>query len=81
MRIGRAFPGTDALLFRHTFPSRLGLIMALKTCAELSKLRNARHSRLNSTVFIKKLMPHNPASAVSLTYLRALLIKKLNSAL
>jgi len=28
MRIGRAIPGADALLFRHTIPSRLGLIIA-----------------------------------------------------
>jgi len=26
LRVGRAFPGADALLFRHTFPSRLGLM-------------------------------------------------------
>ncbi|KIC85246.1 hypothetical protein RN49_20985 [Pantoea agglomerans] len=37
MRIVHAIPGVDALLFRHTISSRLGLIMALKTCAELSK--------------------------------------------
>ncbi|PEI02707.1 hypothetical protein CRM79_05440 [Pantoea agglomerans] len=30
MRIGRAIPGADALLFRHTFPSRLGLIIAVR---------------------------------------------------
>ncbi|PEI02706.1 hypothetical protein CRM79_05435 [Pantoea agglomerans] len=30
MRIGRAIPGADALLFRHTVPSRLGLIIAVR---------------------------------------------------
>ena len=39
MRIGRAIPGADALLFRHTIPSRLGLIVAVKESAKLKDWR------------------------------------------
>jgi len=37
MRIGRAIPGADALLFRHTIPSRLGLIIAVMDSARLKE--------------------------------------------
>ncbi|ORM50724.1 hypothetical protein HA41_18275 [Pantoea conspicua] len=30
MQIGRAFPGADALLFRHAFPSLVGLMHRFK---------------------------------------------------
>ncbi|PZL84693.1 hypothetical protein CKF42_20930 [Pantoea sp. ARC270] len=36
MRIGRAIPGADALLFRHTIPSRLGLIIAERNPCEIA---------------------------------------------